>query len=203
MSTDLYNFDLFNFDDEGPSPEELAAEEERQEMMWTSYVNEMLTVLTEYVQTPSQNTKPDSHNGSSFTLSELLDTVLEIISEHVTSRTAEREGSRDNSTNGEMTETNEDTSEENLPDLPPVIASLYSAMPLFALALSGSAKHICLSALNSPMPSKQDTVVSSKAWDESKAQETLPTKTPPVTTTTQGATQSEATHTIEKTEGTK
>ena len=46
---DLYDFDLFNFDT-GPSAEEIAAEQERQEIMWTSYVKEMLSVLTVYFQ---------------------------------------------------------------------------------------------------------------------------------------------------------
>ena len=100
---DLYDFDLFNFDT-GPSAEEIAAEQERQEIMWTSYVKEMLSVLTVYVQAKEEDSKDAAdHNDASistqpaFTLNELLDTVLEILSEHVSSRAADRDVSTDDS----------------------------------------------------------------------------------------------------------
>jgi hypothetical protein len=173
MSNDLFNFDLFNFEDDGPSPEEIAAEEERQEIMWTSYVNEMLTVLKEYVHLSDEEYENSSSTQASFTLTELLSTVKEILSEHVGTRASERDTSSDTSSTNSGVEDSCDKNNDT-EELPSYIASLHSALPLFALALSGPAKCVYLPALEDTASLTSSVeVLSSKAWvDDSKAEVT-------------------------------
>ena len=180
---DLFDFDLFSFD-HGPTPEELAAEQERQEAMWVSYVNEFLTVLTVFVHSSPEEEEQKKQQGTSCTeaalsLSELIDTVLEILSEHVTSRVSTRNASHDDSTEVQDEsdeEEEEEEEEESGNKLPPVLASLHSALPLFSMTLAGPAKPVYLSPLVSTAVSPRlgapvgGEVVAAKAWDVASAE---------------------------------
>ena len=180
---DLFDFDLFSFD-HGPTPEELAAEQERQEAMWVSYVNEFLTVLTVFVHSSPGEEAQKKQQGASCTeaalsLSELVDTVLEILSEHVTSRVSARNTSHDDSTEVQDEsdeEEEEEEEEESGNKLPPVLASLHSALPLFSMTLAGPAKPVYLSPLISTTVSPRlgalvgGEVVAAKAWDVASAE---------------------------------
>ena len=202
-SEDLYDFDLFNFDHGGPTQEEIAQEQERQEMMWTSYVNEMLSVLREYLEDDDES---KSHTGATaptqqpaLTLNELLDTVIEILSEYVSARVADRDASRDDCMGvgvegegegagegvgvgeGEGQSHEDGTNNEGggssqkrlgISELPPVLASLHSALPLFSTVLTGVAKKLCLYPLLTKVVSQTKVELEIVAGEEEKEGET-------------------------------